>query len=86
MIPSNHPHIRRLLHQYHDGLTSTQIAERLGRSPATIYQALRDMPDTYIDRWTAAKLRHPSEAVWCAVVPPEDCPKPTKNLKVKNDK
>lgn len=85
MIAPTHPHIRRLLHQYHDGLTSTQIAERLDRNRDTVYRALRDMPDTYIDRWTAAKLRQPSEAVWCAVVPPEDCPKPTKT-ESKNDK
>jgi len=86
MISPNHPYIRRLLHQYHDGLTSMQIAERLDRKRDTVYRALRDMPDTYIDRWTIAKIRQPSEAVWCAVVPPEDCPKPTKKLKVKNDK
>jgi hypothetical protein len=86
MISTNHPCIRRLLHQYHDGLTSIQIAERLDRKRDTVYRALRDMPDTYIDRWTIAKIRQPSEAVWCAVVPPEDCPKPTKKLKVKNDK
>jgi hypothetical protein len=75
-MKSSHPNIRRLLHQYHDGLTSTEIAERLELKPDTVRNALKDMPDTYIDRWKRV-YHEPPHAVWCAVVPPEDCPKPT---------
>jgi hypothetical protein len=76
MHKSNHHAIRMLLQQYHDGLTTSEIAERLEKRHDTIYAALQNMPDTYIDRWTKAKQGQPSEAVWCAVVAPEDCPKP----------
>lgn len=75
MKPS-HPKIRQLLHQYQDGLTTKEIAERLEKKHDTIYAALQNMPDTYIDRWLEAQQQLPPQAVWCAVIPPEDCPKP----------
>jgi len=78
MIPPNHPNIRRLLRRHSDGLTVSSIAETLGIKKDSAYQALRNMPDTYIDRWTEAKQSEPAQAVWCAIVPPKDCPKPVK--------
>lgn len=80
MSVSKHPLIRRLLHQYHDGLTSIEISERLELKPDSVRNALKEMPDTYIDRWTLVP-NEPPHAVWCAVVPPEDCPKPKKKVK-----
>jgi len=81
MKPS-HPKIRQLLHQYHDGLTAKEISERLEKKHDTIYAALQNMPDTYIDRWLEAQQQLPPQAVWCAVIPPEDCPKPrSKNVR-----
>jgi len=47
-----------------------------------IYNDLKAMPDTYIDRWDYnvnqpnPGFGEPFVAVWCAVVPPPDCPKP----------
>ena len=76
MSVSKHPLIRRLLHHYHDGLTSLEISERLELKPDSVRNALKDMPDTYIDRWHPV-ANEPPHAVWCAVVPPEDCPRPT---------
>jgi hypothetical protein len=76
MSVSKHPLIRRLLHQYHDGLTSIEISERLELKPDTVRNALKDMPDTYIDRWKQV-ANEPPHAVWCAVIPPDDCPRPT---------
>lgn len=76
MSVSKHPLIRRLLHQYHDGLTSIELSERLELKVDSVRNALKDMPDTYIDRWKPV-AHEPPHAVWCAVVPPEDCPKPT---------
>ena len=64
------------MRQYEDGLTTKEISERLEKKHDTIYAALQNMPDTYIDRWTRAEQQLPSQAVWRAVVPPEDCPKP----------
>jgi hypothetical protein len=78
MSTSSHPKIRRLLHQYSDGLTTQDIAERTGIKYDTVRMALHNMPDVYIDRWTEAKMQAPSEAVHCAVVPPEDCPRPNR--------
>jgi len=75
MKPS-HPKIRQLLHQYQDGLTTKEISEQLEKKHDTIYAALQNMPDTYIDRWLEAEQQLPPQAVWCAVVPPKDCPKP----------
>jgi hypothetical protein len=76
MSKSRHPDIRKLLHKYHDGLTATEVSERLEILYDSTYNALRTMPDTYIDRWKKARQGQPAEAVWCAVVPPENCPKP----------
>jgi hypothetical protein len=80
MSVSKHPLIRRLLHQYHDGLTAIEISERLELKPDTVRNALKEMPDTYIDRWTLVP-NEPPHAVWCAVIPPDDCPRPTKKGK-----
>jgi len=34
------------------------------------------MPDAYIDRWQKINAKNNYAAVWCVVVPPENCPKP----------
>jgi len=76
MLKSNHGIIRTLLKKHNDGLTTMEVSLILEKDSNHIRQALRTMPDTYIDRWTQAQYQNPSEAVWCIVVPPEDCPKP----------
>lgn len=75
MSRSNHPAIRAVLRIQPDGATITEIVGTTGIKDETIYQALRAMPDTYIDRWQPAR-RGQFEAVWCAVPVPEDCPRP----------
>jgi hypothetical protein len=42
-------------------------------------QVLKNMPDTYIDRWVKKTERGRGKwtAVWCIVIPPLDCPQPT---------
>ena len=77
MHKSNHHAIRMLLQQYHDGLTVSELAERLEKDRASISQALSLMADAYIDRWISCRQW---AAVWCVVVPPENCPKPNKKL------
>jgi len=74
MHKSNHHSIRMLLQQYHDGLTVSEITERLEKDRASINNALKCMPDSYIDRWT--ERRKQWAAVWCVIVPPQNCPKP----------
>ena len=73
--------IRSLLRREDDGLTVNYIAEELGAPPKSIAKALERMPDAYIDRWTEAGNWSPHQAVWCVVVPPENCPMPTKKKK-----
>jgi len=75
MSVSQHPRIRHLLHEYYDGLTAAEISELLEIKPDSVRNALKAMPDTYIDRWKVI-YHEPPSAVWCAVVPPKDCPKP----------
>jgi hypothetical protein len=58
-------------------MTLRQINDTLHRTDVNVRRVLRDMPDTYIDRWEL-RPRKPPAAVWCVVVPPENCPKPKK--------
>jgi len=81
MHKSNHHAIRMLLQQYHDGLTAADAAERLEKDPSHIRRALAEMPDAYIDRWIAHRKQW--TAVWCVVVAPEDCPKPSEKPNVR---
>ena len=76
MSRSKHPKIRALLRTHDDGMTVAQISTALGIDPVSARQALNDMPDVYIDRYLAP-VRGQYPAVWCAVVPPPNCPRPT---------
>jgi hypothetical protein len=75
MHKSNHHAVRMLLQKYPDGLPVSEIAERLEKPPEPVRRALITMPDAYIDRWIAHRKQW--IAVWCVVVPPQNCPKPT---------
>jgi len=81
MRKSNHHAIRMLLQQYHDGLRVVEIAERLDKYTGPILRSLREMPDAYIDRWV--EHRKQWSAVWCVIVPPENCPKPSEKPSAK---
>ena len=74
--------IRELLRNSEDGSTVAELSLDLKAKTTSIYSALtRSMPDAYIDRWTEAGQGKPYEAIWCVVVPPENCPKPTRKPK-----
>ena len=77
MHKSNHQAIRMVLQKNHDGLTVSEIAGFVEKPVNPVYRALKEMPDAYIDRWVSYK-EHKKQwcAVWCVVVPPENCPKP----------
>ena len=77
--------LRDALHAHPEGLTVASLLVYVPRiDDRCIYHDLTVMPDTYIDRWIPAPHRgqaynHRSQAylaVWCAVVPPENCPHP----------
>lgn len=68
--------IRSLLRLNADGMDVGTIANTLDREPGNIRKILLTMPDAYIDRWTRfGGVGRPS-AIWCVVVPPENCPPP----------
>lgn len=67
--------IRALLRAHSDGLTLEQIVWAVKRDKANVKKNVRAMPDAYIDRWEAVPRRQYA-AVWCVVVPPDDCPRP----------
>ena len=77
MSKSRHPEIRALLREHPDGMDVEELAAilRVEMSNA-VRTALKQMPDTYIDRWRKVGFS-PYTAVWCVVVPPENCPRPT---------
>lgn len=69
--------IRTALRLNPDGLTRLEVQVYVpGWTDQVIQSDLNAMPDAYIDRWTPSKTRHKHVAVWCVVVPPENCPKP----------
>tara|TARA_R110000822_G_scaffold143914_1_gene282317 strand:- start:533 stop:775 length:243 start_codon:yes stop_codon:yes gene_type:complete len=76
MSRSKHPEIRALLRANDDGMTIAQINAALDISQNSVRQALEAMPDVYIDRYLEP-VRGQYPAVWCAVVPPPNCPHPT---------
>jgi hypothetical protein len=70
--------IRELLRENPDGLTMSQILNEFpDRTLCNVRKSLKALPDAYIDRWESAP-RKAYKAVWCVVIPPEDCPHPTK--------
>ena len=74
---ARHPDIRELLRQNDDGLTIEDIATQLAMHADACRRVLPEMPDAYVDRWVGP-FRGQYQAVWCVVVPPENCPRPTK--------
>jgi hypothetical protein len=83
MRASNHDDIRAHLHAYQDGLSVAELAKRFEVLQSSILKALKAMPDAYIDRWVEV-FHKPPHAIWCAVIPPENCPKPTPKGRKKN--
>ena len=76
MRKSNQTALRALLRGHGDGLTVAQMATRTDAAQNSVQRSLKTMPDAYIDRWQTAGRRKYYSAVWCVVVPPENCPKP----------
>jgi DNA-binding IclR family transcriptional regulator len=68
-------YVRQLLRINPEGMDVGTIANTLDREPSNIRRLLSTMPDAYIDRWVR-KNGNPPMAIWCVVVPPENCPKP----------
>jgi len=68
--------VRQALRDNPDGLTVAQIVIATGAPENTVNRLLRNMPDVYIDRWIYRGTKKYVSAIWCAVVPPPDCPRP----------
>lgn len=82
MNKSRAPAVRELLRQHPDGLTILEIRKLLNMmdvDKSIMLRCLEAMPDAYIDRWIVVrKARGQYSAVWCVVVPPTNCPHPTR--------
>jgi len=73
--------IRGLLRGEHsDGLTRPEIVQLTGLGLTAVYNAIKQMPDAYEDRWkivvSPTTGRRTQTAVICVVVPPPTCPRP----------
>jgi hypothetical protein len=75
MKPSHAPRLRELLRQSPDGLTVTQVSDALTLPRTSTLNALKAMPDVYIDRWEGP-YKGQWAAVFCLHEPPPDCPRP----------
>ena len=71
--------VREALRAHPDGLTTIQIHSATNAPQDTIRSILHNMPDAYIDRWVYRGTKKYLSAVWCVVVPPENCPRPERN-------
>lgn len=76
MKKSNQTPLRSVLRMYEDGLTAIQLVNLTGLDVDGITRSLKSMPDAYIDRWEPKQRGRYLSAVWCVVIPPENCPKP----------
>jgi len=80
MISRPQTRIRELLREYPDGLTVLEVTRQLGLNYTNTKNYLTNMPDVYIDRWVprtdSIKGIGKWRAVYCAIVPPENCPHP----------
>jgi len=90
MRPSNHKNRRQqisdLLAQHPDGLTRAEIEAALEMSNDGFGNAIKRMPNVYIDRWKAKRYRMPTKgfrmmwvAVYCLAEAPPDAPKPERS-------
>ena len=70
--------VRSILRQAEDGMTVSQLSLRTELDRPHLSRILRGMPDAYIDRWVNVQGGRWHRAVWCVVIPPEDCPRPFK--------
>jgi len=78
--PSRIKQVRDLLRQSSDGLTVKEIIKAIPDvTRPHLSRILNNMPDAYIDRWQSDKTKRWHRAVWCVVIPPENCPKPQNN-------
>lgn len=76
--------VRALLRENLDGLTVYELSDATGIDRTHLSRVLNKMPDAYIDRWIAFREgQRWMRAVWCVVVPPENCPRPFTKTKEK---
>lgn len=80
-MKSKHDLVRKLLRVSPDGMTVAQITAASKIHEDSLSRILRLMQDAYIDRWVGP-TRGQYRAVWCVVIPPENCPHPV-NSEVK---
>jgi hypothetical protein len=68
--------LRTLLRNNPDGMDVQTMAHYLDLEVPSVRKRLVEMPDAYIDRWMYHGKKGMPSAIWCVVVPPENCPRP----------
>ena len=81
LMYSYNTEVRKVLRAHPDGLTCAEINEFVKAPEGRILAVVKSMPDAYIDRWQTRGTKKYISAVWCVVVPPENCPKPDRSSK-----
>jgi hypothetical protein len=67
--------LRVLLRANPDGMSVTELADRIGVTPDGARKSLKHMPDAYITRWEPTTNGR-FMSIWCVVVPPPNAPNP----------
>lgn len=77
--------VRALLLAQPEGLTIRDLCDATKASDKSVRHSLGSMPDVYIDRWEFPR-QGPLAQVYCAVVVPENCPRPTRLKRTPEEK
>lgn len=77
--------IRALLLAKPEGLTTRDLCIITKATDKSVRVSLKSMPDAYIDRWEFPR-QGPLAAVFCAVMVPENCPRPSRAKRTPEEK
>lgn len=77
--------IRALLLAHPEGMTTRDLVIATKASDKSVRHSLSCMPDAYIDRWEFPR-QGPLAQVYCAVVVPEDCPRPIRTKRTPEER
>lgn len=77
--------IRAMLLAHPDGMTIRDLCLKTKATDRSVRHSLGSMPDAYIDRWEFPR-QGPLNAVYCAVVVPDDCPRPSRTKRTPEER
>jgi hypothetical protein len=72
------PILREALRGCFDGMTVRELVEQTGIEDRQVRRVLHNMETVYIDRWKPGGYQTRTQAIYCIVEIPENCPRPSK--------